>query len=296
MSLLGPGLTFQKGPFKYKKNQKAPVQTYPWKGGGVAAGGQEHAGNGNWMNVMNPQATPMTFPQPTSKPSIYASIVTIHDIYDPRMKRGPPGTFKGQAQRNGNPQPSVQKMGFGQSRKGQDNEQGVLRNANQEKGEELLEPPIDHLFNNIAPSLLSPTETSSNNSLYMDEDSNHSSNGIHSKNIVGNRPDKGPQSSTISEETKSAYQEFTGVGRQPDPIEFNTSASSKNKDASNWVQMLENHAVELGERNYELMMEQQHYVQKIHDAKLEGFESATLNHNHKLQELMSSILRDSGNS
>ncbi len=73
-SLLGPGLTFQKGPWKYKKNLQAPVQRIPWKGGGVAGGGQRHAGHGNWMQVMDPQSYPMNFPQPTSTPSKYASV------------------------------------------------------------------------------------------------------------------------------------------------------------------------------------------------------------------------------
>lgn len=49
---LGAGLTFQQGPFKYKKNERAPVQTVSWKGGGVPAGGQQHAGNGNWQQTM----------------------------------------------------------------------------------------------------------------------------------------------------------------------------------------------------------------------------------------------------
>ena len=54
---LGPGLTFQKGPFKYKKNERAPVQSIPWKGGGVPAGGQHHAGHGNYEQWMKSDPT-----------------------------------------------------------------------------------------------------------------------------------------------------------------------------------------------------------------------------------------------
>lgn len=108
---LGPGLTFQKGPWKYKANESAPVQRIPWKGGGVSGGGQGHAGNGNWFSQMNPQASPMKF---SRMPSVgkYASVVTIHDISE-KKKRGPPSAFSQPVQQIGPP------MSFSSQKPGQ---------------------------------------------------------------------------------------------------------------------------------------------------------------------------------
>ena len=114
---LGAGLTFQKGPFKYKKNEQAPVQRVPWKGGGVAAGGQGHAGHGNYEQWMNPTTYPQAMIQPSlPTPSHFASVVSAQDIFRPSSHRGPPGTFQQAAQVTGQPSPpsGVQKAGLTQ--------------------------------------------------------------------------------------------------------------------------------------------------------------------------------------
>lgn len=54
---MGAGLTFQKGPFKYKKNQKPPADQLGI-GGGNGVGGSKHAGNANWTEIINPQMQP----------------------------------------------------------------------------------------------------------------------------------------------------------------------------------------------------------------------------------------------
>lgn len=79
MASLGPGLVYQRGPWK-DDGSITPIQKTPWIGGGVAGGGQQHAGNGNWFSSMNPQIFPMEFPNPTSVSMKYESIV--HKNYD----------------------------------------------------------------------------------------------------------------------------------------------------------------------------------------------------------------------
>ncbi len=88
---LGPGLTSQLGPFKVNKRDFPNIQTRPWKGGGVPAGGQKHAGHGTWMTTMNPISTPVIFPQPsmTSNYSKYASVVTSLDINNKKFTKNP---------------------------------------------------------------------------------------------------------------------------------------------------------------------------------------------------------------
>ena len=69
----GPGLTSQLGPFKINKSDLPQVRKTPWKGGGVAGGGQQHAGHGNWIQVMNPQHI-KSVPYPLA-PSEYSKLV-----------------------------------------------------------------------------------------------------------------------------------------------------------------------------------------------------------------------------
>ena len=113
---LGAGLTFQQGPFKFKKNEQPPVQRVSWKGGGVPAGGQQHAGNGNWMSVMTP--SPMLVPKiapgvaqdnPTSYSRVFNGAGFIHTA--PRA----PGQFQTLGIPIGFPEGSqgVQKAGLG---------------------------------------------------------------------------------------------------------------------------------------------------------------------------------------
>jgi len=112
---LGAGLTFQQGPFKYKKNEQAPVQRVPWKGGGVASGGQGHAGHGNYQQWMNPASFPMEMVQPPlPTPSRFASIVSTQDIFEPSTHKGPPGTFQ-PSQTTGQPPPPSGAQKPGQS-------------------------------------------------------------------------------------------------------------------------------------------------------------------------------------
>jgi hypothetical protein len=103
-STFGPGLTFQKGPFKYKKNQAAPVQQFKWKGGGVPAGGQQHAGNGNWEQWMNPQGVPTVHTQPgLLTPTPFNNIVMPPDVQaDENDKQYKP--VRGRRTRNRRPQ------------------------------------------------------------------------------------------------------------------------------------------------------------------------------------------------
>ncbi len=136
---LGPGLTSQIGPFKTNKRDYPKLQKTPWKGGGVAGGGQGHAGNGNYYSCMTPAAFPMQFPQPVNYPSKYASIVTVHDIYKPTAKRGPPGSFSKAAQATGQPAPvGTQKMALGSGGSHrvdagvQDNDAGIYHDAREE--------------------------------------------------------------------------------------------------------------------------------------------------------------------
>lgn len=102
---LGGGLVSQLGPFKTNRNDYPKVQRRPWVGGGVAGGGQAHAGHGDWFVGMNPSVFPMQFPMPstvlTSSP--YQSVVTIHDISKPSGRANPPGTFHKAAQMVGQP-------------------------------------------------------------------------------------------------------------------------------------------------------------------------------------------------
>ena len=91
----GPGLTSQLGPFKFNRRDREPVQKSPWKGGGVAGGGQRHAGHGNWFSSMNPIATPMKMGKvPLNVATSSTSIVSTRDVYKPSYKRGPPNRFK----------------------------------------------------------------------------------------------------------------------------------------------------------------------------------------------------------
>lgn len=142
---LGPGLTVQLGPFKTNKNDFPKVQKRPWQGGGVAGGGQGHAGHGNWYTSMNPVVFPMQFPMPPTvlKHTIYPSVVTTQDIYKPGKRSAPPGMFEKPVQPVGQPTLpiSVQKPGMtvsGHSSRLQEEDQ---------KGDEMLmeEEPVHML-------------------------------------------------------------------------------------------------------------------------------------------------------
>ena len=118
---IGAGLTFQKGPFKYKRNEKTPLQTIPWKGGGVPAGGQLHAGHGNYLQVINPSSFPQKFPQPPL-PSPAGRSDTVITSGRSRKKNGRriPGKFDQSEQhqisltiQQGDGDSGVQKPGMG---------------------------------------------------------------------------------------------------------------------------------------------------------------------------------------
>lgn len=74
----GPGLVQQRGPGPGFTKQ--PFQKDPWRGGGVAGGGQTHQGHGNWFSSMNPPPKIKMAPTailPNTK------IITTSDIYTP---------------------------------------------------------------------------------------------------------------------------------------------------------------------------------------------------------------------
>ena len=92
---LGAGLTFQQGPFKFKRNERAPVQTVTWKGGGVPGGGQAHAGNGNFNQTMNPSSLLVPNIAPgvaQDNPSSYSRI--FNGAGFKRAKAQPPNRFQ----------------------------------------------------------------------------------------------------------------------------------------------------------------------------------------------------------
>lgn len=83
---LGPGLTSQLGPFKTNKRDYPKVRKFPWKGGGVAAGGQAHAGHGNYEEWTNP----ISFPTKMNHHSLsFNSIVDVFDVNNVKKKALP---------------------------------------------------------------------------------------------------------------------------------------------------------------------------------------------------------------
>lgn len=134
---LGPGLTAQLGPFKTSKKDYPKVSKQFWKGGGVPAGGQQHAGHGNWMQVMNPQAYPMKFPAPPlPTASRYATVLSVHDVYKSgRTSRAAPMKFQQPQPPVGLAMPPVGMQKPGQTRSvqteagEQNNEAGIMEDA-----------------------------------------------------------------------------------------------------------------------------------------------------------------------
>lgn len=87
----GPGLVQQRGPGPGFTKQ--PFQKDPWRGGGVAGGGQAHQGHGNWFSSINPPKVKMA---PVAILPTSSKIVTTSDIYTPSSKyTGLSGRFKG---------------------------------------------------------------------------------------------------------------------------------------------------------------------------------------------------------
>lgn len=232
---LGPGLTSQIGPFKTNKRDYPKLQKVPWKGGGVAGGGQGHAGNGNYYSAITPQAFPMQFPQPTGNPSRYASIVTAQDIYKPTAYRGPPGTFAKAAQATGQPAPvGTQKMGMGiggshRTNPGeQDNDAGIYADAQEE-------PNTREPYNETDAAMAGGYPTGYPTPREMNDEP---MNIVHTPHY------------TASETQTAQHQQTEGFGIQTDPSstrDFNSQTMVV--DEEKWANRLEGLVMSLSDEN-----------------------------------------------
>lgn len=104
---IGPGLTSQLGPFKVHKRDFEQVQLLPWKGGGVAGGGQAHAGHGDWSQTMNPGMHGNKFGNSLPSASKYTNIVTPLDVRGIRVVKAGVGRFAKAAPTLGTPAVNV---------------------------------------------------------------------------------------------------------------------------------------------------------------------------------------------
>lgn len=229
---LGPGLTFQKGPFKHNKNEQAPVQRIPWKGGGVAAGGQGHAGHGNYQQWMNPATFPMAMVQPSlPTPSHFASVVSSQDIFRPSSHRGPPGTFQQSTQTTGQPStPSgVQKAGL-----------TVGGRAHQDPGDQFNEEDVKDEYYEAKEEL--PGGVKTEHPIIKQE----STSVVHSGNQTYDYGEASPDKIT-------EHQSYSGFGQQTDPSstrDFNQQTMVL--DEAKWADRLESLVFSLSDENVNL--------------------------------------------
>lgn len=238
---LGPGLTFQKGPFKYKKNEQAPVQRVPWKGGGVAAGGQGHAGHGNYSQWMNPATFPMAMVQPSlPTPSHFASVVSTQDIFRPSSHRGPPGTFQQATNTTGQPNtPSgVQKAGL-----------TVGGRAHQDPGDQFNEEDVKDEYYEAKEEFNQPGGQTVKTEHPKIKQEPAGPSVVHSGQQTLDYEDAPPDSITN-------HQSYSGFGQQTDPAstrDFNQQTMVV--DEKKWADRLESLVFSLTDENAELANE-----------------------------------------